>query len=183
MTQQSIEPTYTTSEQSKLLKEKGFDVPTAQYHRSDGEFIINSEDGNGERYSFNALDIIEDWNKKGWVIGKYGGMCFGCNLDNKKYFEAYSAPEQWQVCEWLRHNHGIWILVLPQDRSGVDFRINKSEYPSHALFFSIIKYEKNYSCKELINTSNDKGKLFLHFDTPQEAYSAAFDYILKNNLI
>ena len=95
----------------------------------------------------------------------------------------YNAPEQWQVVEWLRVNHGIWILVLPQDRSGINFRIDMSEYPSHALFFTIIKYEKDMSCKELINTSDDKGELFLHFDIPQEAYSAAFDYIKDNNLI
>ena len=25
----------------------------------------------------------------------------------------YTAPEQWQVVEWLRVNHGIWINISP----------------------------------------------------------------------
>jgi hypothetical protein len=107
----------------------------------------------------------------------------GYSFCHSKMIEQYNngilAPEQWQVVEWLRVNHGIWILILPQDKSAVDFRIDKSKYPNHALFFSIIKYEEDCSCKELINTSDDKGEVFFHFDSPQEAYSAAFDYILN----
>lgn len=94
--------------------------------------------------------------------------------------QSLSIPEQHQVVEWLLTNHGIFILVLPQDKSAVDFRTDKSKYPHQALFFSIIKYEKDCSCKEIINTSDNKGELFLHFDTLQEAYSAAFNYVLKN---
>jgi len=104
------------------------------------------------------------------------------NWNDKNHVDC-SAPEQHQVVEWLRVNHGIWVLVLPQDKSAIDYRIGENKYPSHALFFSIIKYKEDCSCKECINTSDDKGELFLHFDSPQEAYSAAFDYILNNDLI
>jgi hypothetical protein len=132
-----------------------------------------------------SLELLQQLYDKGMRYREWTDGAFTLNSLAEKRFNdgdvSYlkDAVTYQIVIEWLRINHGIWILVLPQDRSGVDFRINESEYPSHALFFSIIKYEKNYSCKELINTSNDKGKLFLHFDTPQEAYSAAFDYILK----
>jgi hypothetical protein len=70
-----------------------------------------------------------------------------------------SAPEQGQVVEWLRVNHGIWIYVLPYS----------------TLF-------RPYA-EELVD--NDKfGKWEGHkYSTPQEAYSAAFDYILNSNLL
>jgi hypothetical protein len=69
----------------------------------------------------------------------------------------YSAPEQWELVEWLRLNHGIWISVS-LDLSNTqlfDFEIQK---------------------KQWIMLSEE------HYDTPQAAYSAAFDYVL-NNLI
>ena len=63
------------------------------------------------------------------------------------------------VVEWLRVNHGIWIYVLPYS----------------TLF-------RPYA-EELVD--NDKfGKWEGHkYSTLQEAYSAAFDYILNSNLI
>jgi hypothetical protein len=67
----------------------------------------------------------------------------------------YSRPEQWQVVEWLRVNHGIWICV------------NKSKDAEDNGWFHY--YVDNKWSAKL-------------YDTPQEAYSAAFDYIL-NNLI
>jgi hypothetical protein len=127
--------------------------------------------------------------EKGFDLSKYlriddeNPLNLNSNYNPREYQPWYLELHQWQVVEWLRVKHGIWILVLPQDKSGIDFRIDKSKYPSHALFLSIIKYDENYSCKQLINTSDDKSELFLHFDTPQEAYSAAFNYIISNNLI
>ena len=63
------------------------------------------------------------------------------------------------VIEWLRVNHGIWIYVLPYS----------------TLF-------RPYA-EELVD--NDKfGKWEGHkYSTPQEAYNAAFDYVLNSNLI
>jgi hypothetical protein len=59
------------------------------------------------------------------------------------------------VIEWLRINHGIWIYVLPYS----------------TLF-------RPYA-EEIIDKDRF-GKWEGHkYNTPQEAYSAAFDYILK----
>jgi len=72
-----------------------------------------------------------------------------------KFNNSISAPEQWQVVEWLRLNHGIWISVS-LDLSNTqlfDFEIQK---------------------KQWLMPSEE------HYDTPQAAYSAAFDYVLKN---
>ncbi len=67
----------------------------------------------------------------------------------------YEAPEQWQVVEWLRVNHDIWVSV--------NVTINMWFYSIHT----------PSTGKAIISTSDN------HYNTPQEAYSAAFDYVLK----
>jgi hypothetical protein len=72
----------------------------------------------------------------------------------------YPAPEQWQVVEWLRINHGIWVsvdMIYEIDQTGFWYSIRQSK-------------------------DDDMGIFFDEYPTPQEAYSAAFDYIL-NKLI
>jgi hypothetical protein len=69
------------------------------------------------------------------------------------------ALEQWQVVEWLRVNHGIWVFV------GADAFNEKKFWGS------------------VLNLTTDKNKQTRFCSTPQEAYSAAFDYIKDNNLI
>jgi hypothetical protein len=63
------------------------------------------------------------------------------------------------LCEWLRINHSIWVNTITED--------NKWSY-------GIYKTVNSYG---VLSTEN------LIFNSPQEAYSAAFDYILNNNLI
>lgn len=74
-------------------------------------------------------------------------------------------PEQHEVVEWIRINYGIWI--------GVEFlggiRVNNP-----IMFNAEIRYIKEVP--NLIQNING-------FHTPQQAYSAAFDYIKDNNLI
>lgn len=67
-----------------------------------------------------------------------------------------TAPEHWQVVDWLLEKHGIWVLIdVPLDFSSfTSCVIKKGE---HSMMF------REYN-----------------FKTPQEAYSAAFDYILDN---
>jgi hypothetical protein len=72
-----------------------------------------------------------------------------------------SAPEQWQVVEWLRVNHGIWIsidMIYEENQIGFWYCIRQSKEGDEAI-------------------QSDE------YSTPQEAYSAAFDYIKDNNLI
>jgi len=64
------------------------------------------------------------------------------------------CPEQWELVEYLRINHGIWI--------GVELYHNMDG----KLFSSFIQ-------------TNNKKQSFNGNKTPQEAYSVAFDYILK----
>ena len=123
-----IEPTYVTFEQAKLLKEKGYiQKPTKlsePYYNYNGEL-------NGD-----MLEYIKSYVAK-----------------NKKDLVKYSsvaAPEQWQVVEWLRVNHGIWVYVRQTHDNNFCFEITGKE-----------------------------GDIFNMNKTPQEAYSTAFDYILK----
>jgi len=74
-----------------------------------------------------------------------------------------SLPEQWQVVEWLRVKYGIHVFYL--------FEIETKKY-SWEIWDD--KKEQNH----VHNSDSSKWK----YNTPQEAYSAAFDYIL-NNLI
>ena len=119
-----IQPTYVSFEQSKLLKEKGFDVITNKLYHYNGSDFITLITKNSENFGF-------------------------------------SAPEQWQVVEWLRVNHGIWVEVHGWTNQPVGDEIWKEYYQSY------------------INGDVTDVSIF---KTPQEATSEAIDYVL-NNLI
>lgn len=74
----------------------------------------------------------------------------------------YSAPEQWQVVEWLRIKHGIWVWVRP--------------YKDHAA-------DNNDPIQHQMNVYKRGVTVSKEFNSHEEAYSAAFDYIKDNNLI
>jgi hypothetical protein len=80
------------------------------------------------------------------------------------------------VVEWLRINHGIWINVYYKpkykqyDYSVVNINWNEEE---------LSKNLKKDIDEILENIFKEKKK----YDSPQEAYSAAIDYIKNNNLI
>jgi hypothetical protein len=139
MTQQSIEPSYITSEQSKLLKKKGFDWQVCRFYTKPNAKIF-AVDEHGRYYP------IKNTPKKLYVIGEN----FVLKDEN-----AIPAPEQWEVCEWLRLNHGIWISVQPNEPFTDNDWCNKI-YTDLKLQFAFEGYSK-----------------------PQEAYSAAFDYVLN----
>ena len=75
----------------------------------------------------------------------------------------YSAPEHWQVIEWLRIKHGIQIFL---------------DYFFYDGF--------HYGCK-YTKSNGESGEIWIEGDddidgalTQQEAYSKTFDYIFKN---
>jgi hypothetical protein len=143
---QEIKPTYVTFEQAKLLAEKSFDEFCSHYYINDFQNF------------------------------KHDGMLHKCGLpnecDSKNIFQYVkrknqphlcNAPEQWQIIEWLRVNHGIWV----------DVSLNQFSKPKDLQWmYSIVFLE---DC-----TYSHSSK---SYNSPQEAYSSAFDYILNNNLI
>lgn len=129
---QEIKPTYVTREQAKWLKEKEFDLPTYAYYSG-----LNFYTG---EYKNHSQTTIGDTPMHKMLIG------------------YTSAPEQWQVVEWLRVNHGIWIYVVGGG--------NNRYYPM-------------YQDKNQYKLALDLDKFY---DTPQEAYEAAIEYTLNNLL-
>jgi len=89
------------------------------------------------------------------------------------------APEQHQVVEWLRINHEIEVSALR-------YTFSKGKFVGKKYMFLVEKYKKNFNPdldeyhfeEEPLESSRE-----LNYNSPQEAYSAAFDYIISNNLI
>ena len=146
-----IKPHYVDFNTAKLLKEKRLVADCKKYwvKYTDTEYKEMS-------------DIqLEDLDRE---IG------IGGNLVIPKY-------EQWQVVEWLRVNHGIWVYSYPIHPFNSD---EDDGYPKTVWISKIIS--TNYVFQEKFIDS-DNGLAVNHHNSPQEAYSAAFDYIRLNNLI
>ena len=81
----------------------------------------------------------------------------------------FSCPTQAQVVEWLRVTHQIFVSVRLTDISE-----RKFNYASSIWFFN----EKEQGCIDEYSSKIDAQKWRL--DSPQKAYSVAFDYIFNN---
>jgi hypothetical protein len=80
----------------------------------------------------------------------------------------YDAPEQWQIVEWLRVNHNIDLQdICNYGRLGRTYRMG------------IIFINEKKEVDTIFLRPIDTPFKFIEFNSPQEAYSAAFDYILK----
>jgi len=84
-----------------------------------------------------------------------GNILLGVNVN---LLDRIYAPEHYQVVEWLRVEKGIWIVInIGSSRTG---------------------YYATYTNVTTLGGSEIRiGDV--SYETPQEAYSAAFDYILK----
>lgn len=124
-----IKPTYVTFEQAKLLKDNKFDVLCNCY------YFVGDTGNNVNHFVNEPKTTLKKWNEDGLCI---------------------SAPEQWQVIEWLRVNHDIWITS------------------------SILKDDEwHYLLRRKVNNWNVEFPTKETFNSPQEAYSKAFDYIFE----
>jgi hypothetical protein len=143
---EQIQPAYATPEQAKKLKEKGFDLECNSFY-------------NFHKPQINGLrGLVTPREHNSGIYQDHNGETEDDDL-------ICSAPEQWQIVEWLRINHGIWISIqIGHDENKVWYNVY------------LEKIELTYEF-EPINNDFDIGG-----DTPQEAYSAAFDHIL-NELI
>ncbi len=90
------------------------------------------------------------------------------------YFNVFEnmipIPQQWQVVEWLRVKHGINVEANRLSNIG--------KYRWLAIPMNIIP--KSFKTKKEYLDAVYKYYGKENFDTPQEAYSAAFDYVFKN---
>jgi hypothetical protein len=87
---------------------------------------------------------------------------------NHNYFDGVqSAPEQWQIVEWLRVEKGIYIRATDVQGTDLDYKMVIRPLSSHWNYKSERLFKPDWYIMEFQGNS------------PQEAYSAAFDYILK----
>ena len=108
---------------------------------ADKKFLVHT------RYGYTKDGVLER--------PHYGETYVNSDFENSV---TYSAPEQWQVVEWLDKVHNLYINVRKHTRNGL----------------------KSYS--PYIDYTPVKDVFLNDFDTPQEAYSVAFNYIfLKIN--
>lgn len=113
-----------------------------------------------------GFDVVTEYN----YSEVYG---FIKNINSLKHSDGNnrfaSAPEQWQVVEWLRINHGIWIkvdhFITTENTINWDFEIDRVD--------TDIDERGNYI--PLKSFESDR-----NFISPQEAYSAAISYVLEN---
>ena len=78
------------------------------------------------------------------------------NYNHPKDACTMTAPEQWQVVEWFRLKFQLYIVV------------------------SVIPFEKGRFFEYSVSNNDECVHQDGIYDTPQEAYLVAFDYLLKN---
>jgi len=121
---------YVTPEQARWLKDKEFNL-VCDYMYTDrfpNDLTYN-------RYGSTNLKSKEEFLK----VGTYN-----------------MAPEQWEIVEWLRINHNIWIYPLYDGKQWY-YQINRTDDP----LYCCIQFD------------------FVDQDTPEKAYSAGFDFIFE----
>ena len=156
----NIQPTYVTFEQAQFLKNLDFDLECKYYYDTEYKELT-------------------------FHIGYVGDV-----YKNSEMIDKISAPEQWQVLEWLRVKHGIDVSIL----------ISNTYLKTKYYYFYICKDEEydisdsdekhseilekchqnvpgNYVNHELFEI--EVFKMNFGFRSPQQAYSAAFDYIFN----
>jgi hypothetical protein len=106
---------------------------------------------------------------------KNRGVIYNATSINYKVDEnEYRIYHQWEFVEWLRVNHGIWVGLVADCDYKFKFEINT---------WSWYELEKSHRLGHRVLGETMWDTSSKPFDSPQEAYSAAFDYILNNNLV
>lgn len=160
---------------AKLLKEKGWQIPTLYYYFEDGVLIQNTIKDTvgmdyGSEFEVEFSEFTENWNDN-FLTRKNGDRCFGCSK-SQGYFETFSAPNISEVVMWLYEKNGLWVLV--------DWSQTKWCFSIIDVKEETVKKVSGEKWKE--RSSGVYLKTLLDFKSPTEAYEAAIKYSL-NKLI
>lgn len=135
---------------AKVLKEKGFDIPTIQFYTSGKKpYLTEAEDYMTERYA------VSNWNDG---IGSY---------PTKAEKVACSAPTIAEVMMWLYEKHGIWVQGA--------FPLNNGKW-EWVVFFLKEPLEGSDGFKNRMSIVDETP----YYNSPTEAYEAAITYTLNN---
>lgn len=99
---------------AKVAKEKGFNIRVPNSYIGETFFNNRVEVISDELYEVDLDEFDKNWNEPKVVFNSVGYICFGCKLDNKIWFNAYSAPTQSLLQQWLRKCHNIHVSVDPE---------------------------------------------------------------------
>jgi hypothetical protein len=151
-----IQPPYVTYEQAKLLKPKEYNEQCLQCYTEHNKTIPYT------------LGIYKDYNVYKNITKANNELPYKELVPFFAQTLLYTAPEQWRVKEWLRVKHNIDLqAICNYGKLGRTYRMG------------IIFINKKGEVDTVFLRSIDTPFEFIEFESPQEAYSAAFDYILK----
>ena len=88
-----------------------------------------------------------------------------------------TAPEQWMVVEWLRVKHNIWIHPFIQFENAIEDECEETLEYGYGIYNFKEMRKMRQNVFPYIHTDEVDNHVF-GFDSPEDAYSAAFDYIL-----
>lgn len=147
---------------AKLLKEKGWQIPTLYYYFEDGVLIQNTIKDTvgmdyGSEFEVEFSEFTENWNDN-FLTRKNGDRCFGCSK-SQGYFETFSAPSISEVVMWLYEKNGIWVHAM---KSFNDFT-------------PYIQCDWNYRKDSITGVLEFMQK---RFNSPTETYEAALEYCI-----
>lgn len=150
-----MSPSIVTFDQAFKLKNKGFNE-YCYYSYDNNKKLIEPKLTNGSStdtdFTVELTELEENYNR---------------------YDSSISAPEHWMVIEWLRVKHNIWIHISADNDYTFKFEINTWSWHEHEKCHRVGHRVLGESIWE---TSSKP------YNSPQEATSAAIDYVL-NNLI
>ena len=160
---------------AKLIKEKGWLMPTLHFFFEDGELrenCFNDTVGSnyGDEFSVEFCELTENWND-GFLTKKDGHRCFGCSK-SRGYLETFSAPTIAEVVMWLYEKHRIWTEVYPREFKELNLMWS----------YTLTKIESTYTINGIEFPNIEKPDDIPTWKSLTEAYEAAINYIL-NNLI
>ena len=144
-----------TFEIAKLLKEKGFGLSDDDYIQLPRFYEENAD------YVEYAVHVGKKYNPSHNHLGADTIEDFKAHLTmiDNSLDSIYLAPTIAEVVMWLYKKHGIWIDVRYMD--------------------DILNF--GYTITTIKDNTEQYG--IYKFNYPQQAYSAAIDYILLNNII
>ena len=138
---------------AKLLKEKGFDIPTFYYYEDEKLVEPYLENGSSTDVEFRVdlSDLKEHFNK---------------------WSKKISAPTIIEVIMWMYKKHEIWTEVYPREFKELNLMWS----------YTLTKIESTYTINGIEFPDIEKPDDIPTWKSLTEAYEAAINYIL-NNLI
>lgn len=138
-------------ELAKLLKEKGFDIPTFYYYEDEKLVEPYLENGSSTDVEFRVdlSDLKEHFNK---------------------WSKRISAPTIADVVMWLYEKHRIWTEVYPREFKELNLMWS----------YTLTKIESTYTINGIEFPNIEKPDDIPTWKSLTEAYEAAIEYTLKN---